>query len=69
MIFMPPSFSALGPHHHVFRCPEAIIVFLLEKKLQQKDDVLIYVFSCAILSTIRSAWDSIELQAISCYED
>jgi len=67
MIFMPPSFSALGLHHHVFRCPEDIIVFLLKKKLQQKDDVLIYVFSCGILSSIRSARDSIELQAISCY--
>ena len=68
-IFMTLSFRASVPHHLLFRCPEAIIVFLLKKKLQQKDDVLIYVFSCEILSTIRSARDSIEFQAISCYEN
>ena len=50
LIFITLSFRASVPHHHVFRCPEAIIVFLLEKKLQQKDDV-------------RSARDSTELQA------
>jgi hypothetical protein len=62
-IFMTLSFRASVPHHHVFRCPEAIIVFLLENKLQQKDDVFIYVFSCEILSSIRSVRDSTELQA------
>ena len=68
-IFMTLSFRASVPHHLLFRCPEAIIVFLLEKKLQQKDDVLIYVFSCGIHSSIRGARHSIELPAISCYEN